>query len=515
MSATLELETTSEIETTTLEIETTSEIEITSFMNTPIWDGKMLLGDWITGSGGVADVTDKATGEVLAHVAVASAEDVHQACNAAAEAAPAWAATPAAERATIVRRAGQLLLEHKDEAIYWLVRESGSTRFKAEFEVQNTAVHFENSAAFALKPVRTVVSKTEDKISYYDRVPLGVVGVIGPFNFPLILGLRSVSAAIATGNTVVLKPSLNTAVSGGILIARLFEEAGLPKGVLSVLPGEGPAGAVLSENPNVNMVAFTGSTNVGKKIGASAGAALKRVSLELGGKNPFIVLPEADLELAARAGAFGTFFHQGQICMATGLHLVHESLVDAYAKRVAELGSELKVGDPWKEQVALGPIINEKQVGNIDRIVKETVAAGAELLEGGTRDGLFYRPTVLKNVPKDSPAFKEEIFGPVATIIPFKTEEEALAIANGTGFGLSSAVFGELNHAKAVGARIDAGMVHINDQTVMEDARVPFGGSHGSGNPTHIGGESDLEEYTTFRWTTETCKPQPYILPNM
>lgn len=491
------------------------EKETSTLMNPSVWDGKMLSGDWIAGSGGVAEVTDKATGEVLAHVAVATAEDVQKACKGAAESAPMWANMPPTKRAAIVRRAGQLLLQRKDEAVYWLVRESGSTKFKAEGEVLATAAHFENSATFALKSVRTVVSETDDMISYYDRVPLGLVGVIGPFNYPLILGLRSVSAALATGNSVVLKPSLNTAVSGGILIARLFEEAGLPKGVLHVLPGEGPAGAALTENPNVKMVAFTGSTGVGKMIGASTGAALKRASLELGGKNPFIVLPDADLELAARAGTFGNFLHQGQICMAIGLHLVHESLVDAYAKRVAELSSELKVGDPWKEEVALGPIINEKQARHIDRIVKETVAAGAELVEGGTRDGLFYRPTVLKNVPKDSPAFKEEVFGPVAAIIPFKTEEEALAIANGTGFGLSSAVFGELNHAKAVGARIDAGMVHINDQTVLADARAPFGGTNQSGNPTRIGGVSDLEEYTTFRWTTETRKPQPYVLPAM
>ena len=490
-------------------------LETTVLMDTTVWDGKMLSGDWIAGSGGLADVTDKATGEVLAKVAVASAEDVHRACDAAAAAAPAWAATSAEKRAAIVRRAGRLLAEHADEAIYWLVRESGSTKFKAGFEVQMTCAHFENSAAYGLKPTRTVVSKDENMISYYDRVPLGLVGVIGPFNFPLILGLRSVSAALATGNTVVLKPSLNTAVSGGILIARLFEEAGLPKDVLHVLPGEGPAGSVLTENDHVRMVAFTGSTNVGKKIGAAAGAALKRVSLELGGKNPFIVLPDADLELAARAGAFGTFLHQGQICMTIGLHLVHESMVDRYAERVAQLGRELKVGDPWKQQVALGPLINEKQAANVERIVKGTIEAGAELVEGGTRDGLFFRPTVLKNVPKGSPAFKEEIFGPVATIVSYKTEDEALAIANSTGYGLSSAVFGELNHAKSVGTRIDAGMVHVNDQTVMEDARAPFGGTHQSGNPTRIGGESDLEEYTTFRWTTETRKPQPYALPNM
>lgn len=491
------------------------EEKVEGFMDVHLWENKLFLGGWTAGSGNVADVTDKATGEVLAHVAVATAEEMNRACDAAHAAAPAWAATSASERAAIVARAGELLLQYQNEALYWLVRESGSTRFKAGFEIQNTAAHFVNSAMFANRPSRTIVTDTDELLSYYERVPLGVVGVIGPFNFPFILGLRSVSAALATGNTVVLKPSLNTAISGGYLIARLFEEAGLPKDVLHVLPGDGPAGAALVENSKVAMIAFTGSTSVGKQIGASAGASLKRVSLELGGKNPYIVLNDADLEMAARAGAFGTFLHQGQICMTVGLHVVHESLVDAYAARVAELGAELKVGDPWQEQVALGPIINQKQLANIDRIVHETIAAGAELIEGGTHSGLFYRPTVLKNVPKDSPAFKEEIFGPVATIVSFRTEEEALAMANGTGFGLTAAVFGELSHAKHVGAQIDAGMIHINDQTVMEDARVPFGGTKQSGNPTRIGGEADLEEYTTFRWTTETRKPNAYAVPNM
>jgi benzaldehyde dehydrogenase (NAD) len=252
-----------------------------------------------------------------------------------------------------------------------------------------------------------------------------------------------------------------------------------------------------------------------KRIGATAGASLKRVSLELGGKNPFIVLEGTDLELSARAGAFGTFLHQGQICMTTGLHLVHESIADAYADRVASLARELKVGDPWTQAVALGPIIDEKQRDNVMRIIRETLDCGATLVEGGTHEGLFVRPTVLKNVPRKPPAFREEIFGPVAVIVAYRSEEEALEIANGTGFGLTAAVYGPEEAARGVAARIVSGMVHINDQTVMEDARVPFGGTHQSGNSSRIGGPSDLEEYSTFRWTTETRRPQSYALPNL
>ena len=222
----------------------------------------MFLGEWKESKNGVADVTDKATGEVLAHIANASAEEVDEACL-ASEAFPAWAVRPAEERAAIVRKAGDLVEAHKDEVVYWTVRESGSTKYKSVFEADAARDHFYNSANAALEVKRTILSDGPDGTSYYDRVPLGVVGVIGPFNFPFVLGMRSVAAAIATGNTVVLKPSLNTAVSGGILIARLFEEAGLPKGVLHVLPGDGPAGAALSENPRVAMIAFTGSTAPG------------------------------------------------------------------------------------------------------------------------------------------------------------------------------------------------------------------------------------------------------------
>lgn len=484
-------------------------------MEPSLWDGKVYLNTWSKGQAGTATVTDKATGHEIGVVGVASVQDIDAACKAAEAAAPAWAAVAPERRAEIIRRAGGLLEQYKDEALYWLVRESGSTRFKANIDLQLAIGHFYNSADVALKPTRTVVIDSSEMLSYYDRVPLGVVGIIGPFNFPLVLDARSLTAALAMGNTVVLKPSLNTAVSGGLIIARIFEEAGLPQGVLHVLPGEGETGAALVQHPSVAMIAFTGSTEVGKRIGAAAGASLKRVSLELGGKNPFIVLEGADVELAARAGAFGTFLHQGQICMTTGLHLVHESIADAYADRVASLARELKVGDPWTEAVALGPIINEKQRDNVMRIIRETLDCGAKLVEGGTNEGLFVRPTVLKNVPRESPAFREEIFGPVAVIVAYRSEEEALELANGTGFGLTAAVYGPEETARGIAARIVSGMVHINDQTVMEDARVPFGGTHQSGNSSRIGGPSDLEEYSTFRWTTETRKPHPYALPNL
>src|SRR5262249_17233172 len=248
------------------------------------------------------------------------------------------------------------------------------------------------------------------------RVPLGVVGVIAPWNFPQILSVRAVAPALALGNAVILKPDLQTAVSGGVLIARLFEAAGLPDGVLHVLPGGAEPGAALAEDPNVAMISFTGSTAVGREVGATAGRTLKRVSLELGGNNALIVLDDADIEVASSAGAWSAFLHQGQVCMTAGRHIVHEAVADKYLDQLAKRAGNLPVGNPYTEEVALGPLINARQVANVDRIVNDTVSAGAEIRAGGSHEGLFYSPTVLAGVTPAMAAFREEIFGPVAPV---------------------------------------------------------------------------------------------------
>ena len=407
-------------------------------------------------------------------------------------------------RAAILRRAGEILDQYSEEVVYWLIRESGSPRLKAIREVRAAKEYLYHAADLAVHPTMKVLKNDDDMLSSIERVPLGVVGVIAPFNFPLALALRSIAAALAMGNSVVLKPSLNTAVSGGVVIARVLEEACLPEGVLQVLPGGDEAGAALTDDPHVSMITFTGSTAVGRKIGMTAGSTLKRISLELGGKNPFV---------GARAGAFSTFFHQGQLCIAVGIHLVHETLIDRYAARVAELGKVIKVGNPYLDQVGLGPIISENQRDHVHSVVEEAIELGAELLEGGSFQGLFYRPTVLKNVPQNARAFKEEIFGPVAVIVSFKDESEAIRLANGTGYGLTASVFGELQRARKVGEQIETGMLHINDTTLIGDAKAPFGGVKGSGNFARIGGRASIEDYTTWRWTTETRQLTSYEIP--
>ena len=487
---------------------------IANLMSSSTWAGHMYAGGWRKSQNGVANITDKATDEILATVANASIDDVRDACAAAVTAGQKWAAVPAKDRAAIMSRAGEILDSSKDEISYWIVREAGSSRFKAQREVQTSKDCLDHAAAVASIPLREVLRDDAGMLSYTERIPLGVVGIIGPLNFPLSLGLRMVAPALAMGNAVVLKPSLNTAVSGGILVARIFEEAGLPEGVLQVLPAGDEAGVALVEDPNVSMIAFTGSTAVGRRIGAAAGAMLKRTSLELGGKNPFIVLPDADVEAAARAGTFSAFLNQGQVCVAAGIHFVHETQFDRYAARVAQLAKTIKVGDPFLEQVGLGPLISEKQRDRVHAIVQEAIHAGAELLEGGSFTGKFYRPTVLTKVSQTSRAFKEEIFGPVAVIVSFKEESEAIKLANKNEYGLAASIFGEEEHARKVGKQIETGILHINDTTVMNDVKARFGGIKASGNLSRFGGNSDVEEYTTWQWITETYRPVNYEIPH-
>jgi benzaldehyde dehydrogenase (NAD) len=476
------------------------------------WQNNIFSDGWHHGSGGSSEVTDKATGASLGKLGLASAADIASAAASAAAHQPAWAALSRAERGAILGRARALLAEHTDEFVWWMVRETGSSTPKAQFEVGATLGKFDKIMGELETSVFSETIVDEDGFkSVAERVPLGVVGVIGPFNFPLYLCLRGVIPALAFGNTVVLKPDQQTSVTCGILVARLFAEAGLPAGVLHVLPGGADAGKALVTDPHVGMIAFTGSSAAGRNIGAVAGGLLKRVSLELGGNSPFIVLEDADVDAAANNGAWASFLHQGQICMAASRHLVHESIAEKYAVALAEHARNLPVGDPATGQVALGPLINSTQLARVDRIVQETVTAGATLAAGGTHEGNFYKPTVLTGVTPKMAAFAEEIFGPVAPITTFKTDEEAIELANATEYGLSSAVHSRsLPRARAVAKRLKTGMVHINDQTVNDDPRAPFGGVGASGNGSRQGGHASLDEYTQWRWSTERQTPIAY-----
>jgi benzaldehyde dehydrogenase (NAD) len=352
----------------------------------------------------------------------------------------------------------------------------------------------------------------QPRLSMARRVPAGVVGVVSPFNVPIILGIRSVAPALALGNAVILKPDPRTSVTGGVTIARVFEEAGLPPGVLQMLPGGVDVGEALITHPLVRVISFTGSTNAGRRVGELAGKHLKRVHLELGGNSAMIVLDDADVDQAVSLAAFGTFFHQGEICMTTGRHLVHERLYGDFVERLAAKASNLPVGDPATEQVALGPLIDERQRDKVHGLVTASVDAGATVAAGGSYDQLFYKPTVLADVPTTAPAFVEEVFGPVAPVVKFADAEEAVRIAAATDYGLSlGIVTRDVMKGLALADRLPTGIVHINDQTVSDEANIPFGGVGASGTGSRFGGApANVDAFTETRWVTVRSEPPEY-----
>lgn len=482
-----------------------------ALLDEALWTGKIHLDGWRPGNGGTTKITNPSTGEQIAEIGLADPDDVYAAARAAAAAQKSWAATAPSERAEILRRAGEKFREHADELIGWGLREAGSIPDKAAMEVFGSATECFEASALPTHPHGEYLPSDNGHWSIARRLPAGVVSVIAPFNFPLLLAMRSVAPALALGNAVLLKPDPRTTVIGGVAVARIFEEAGLPTGVLQVLPGGGDVGAATVDAPEVRVVSFTGSTAAGRHVGKAGAEHLKRTHLELGGNNAMIVLPGADVDLAAGVGAMGSFFHQGQICMTTGLVIAHEKIVDALTEKLVAKAKHLPVGDPTSGQVALGPVISRSQVDRIHAIVKDTVAAGAKLSAGGTFDGPFYRPTVLSGVQPGMRAFDEEVFGPVAAIAPFATDDEAVALANSNEYGLSAGVFSQsVGRALALGNRLRTGLLHINDQTVADEPHIPFGGTGASGNGTRIGGPANWEEFTNWQWVTIKDKPNPY-----
>ena len=309
----------------------------------------------------------------------------------------------------------------------------------------------------------------------------------------------------------MLKPDPQTPVSGGYVLARVFEEAGLPRGVFSVIPGGAEVGEALVTAPFVRLVTFTGSSAVGRRVGELAGRNLKKVSLELGGNSPMLILDDCDLDAAASAGAWGSFLHQGQVCMATSRHIVLRKVADAYLEKLAAHAAALPVGDPYRSQVAIGPLISEKQLNRVDGIVKDSVSAGAKLVTGGTHDGLFYKPTVLGNVAVETRAFQEEIFGPVAPVTIAEDDDNAIELANSTAYGLAAAVqTGSVDRGMRVARRLKAGMVHVNDQTIGDAPGIPMGGMGQSGNGARFGSTTNLDEFTEWQWVTVSGTPARY-----
>jgi benzaldehyde dehydrogenase (NAD) len=480
-------------------------LDIMTLLDSSSWEGRIFSGEWISGSGEEYEAVEPATGRTLARLGSATAADVDKAAERAAAAQREWAARPYSDRAAVLRRAARLFEEHQQEIETWLMRESGAIRPFAALQVTSGgAEECYEAAALAGAPYGELLRSGQERLSFSRRIPVGVVGAIAPFNVPVILAMRAVAPALALGNAVVLKPDPRTAVSGGVVFARVFEEAGLPSGLLHVLPGGADAGAAVVEHPKIPVIAFTGSTRAGRAIGVAAARHLKRVHLELGGNSALVVMDDVDLEAAVSVGAWGSFVHAGQICMASSRHLVHASVADEYTAMLAQHAEALPVGDPVGENVALGPVIDAGQRDQVHGIVTDSIGAGARLAAGGTYENLFYRPTVLADVPLTAPAYAQEIFGPVAPVVAFRDLDEAARLASGTEYGLSLGILTrDVMKGLALAERVPSGLVHINDQTVNDEPLIPFGGVGDSGNGSrHGGAAANLEAFTEQQWVT-------------
>ncbi|MGV2984317.1 aldehyde dehydrogenase family protein [Microbacterium sp. AGC85] len=473
-----------------------------TFFETATWQGRYFDGEWTLGSS-TADVRSPSTGEILASYGVASTADLDDTVTKAVEAQREWAAKPAEERSAILRRAGDVIDRNSSVLAEWLITEAGSGQGKAGFEAGLVAAEFYLASATAMMPYGQLLRSAKPRLSMSRRRPVGVVGIISPFNFPGILSARSIAPALALGNAVILKPDPRTAVSGGLFFAAALEEAGVPAGVFSVLPGGVEVGSALVDHPVIPVISFTGSTEAGRIIGRRGGELLKRVHLELGGNNALVVMDGVDVAAAASAGAWGSFLHQGQICMTTGRHLVHTNVYDEYVSILAEKARALPAGDP-STGVPLGPIIDERQRDKVHAIVTESIDAGARLVAGGEYDRLFYQATVLADVTSDHAAFQREIFGPVAPVTRFSSIDELVELVTSSEYGLSLGILApDAMRAFELSERLPSGIVHINDQTVDDEAQAPFGGVGYSGTGARFGGhEANIEAFTETQWVT-------------
>ena len=463
-------------------------------------------------AGAIIPVRDKASGEIFAVAGLATEADVDEAVATARAAQVAWSERTYADRAAVLRGAAAALSERAKQFRDLIVRETGCIGGKADYEIGAATSELMEAAGLASHATGEVLpSGHAGRFSLSERIPVGLVGAITPWNFPLVLGMRVIAPALALGNAVVLKPSPETPVSGGLAIAALFEAAGLPAGVFQVLPGDVEAGERLVSHPDVAMIHFTGSTSVGRRIAQAAAGQLKKVSLELGGNNALLVLDDADIDQATMIGAWSAFHYQGQTCLTAGRHIVHRAVADAYLSGLAARAEAITVGNTVTEEVGLGPMINTRQLERGREMLSEAVGAGARVVAGGTTDGPYFRPTVVADVSRSSRLWTEEIFAPIAPVLVVDDDDTAVQIANDTPYGLVDSVLtADLARGMRVARQLRAGMVHVNDATPQDEALAPFGGMGASGLGGRSGGEANLEEFTQRRWLTVAPGPVHY-----
>jgi aldehyde dehydrogenase (NAD+) len=460
-------------------------------------------GEWRQGTGSW-DIIDfnPYNGEKLASITIATVDEVDEAYLAARRAQKEWAATNPYARRAVFEETLRLIEEREAEITEVIIAELGGTHLKAGFELHLAKEFLRESIQLSLRPEGKILpSPIDGKENRLYRVPVGVVGVISPFNFPFLLSLKSVAPALALGNGVVLKPHQNTPIVGGSLVAKIFEDAGLPGGLLNVVITDiAEIGDAFIEHPVPKVISFTGSDKVGRHVATVCASHFKSVVLELGGNSALVVLDDADIDYAVDAAVFSRYVHQGQVCMAANRVLVDRSIADEFTEKFVAKVKTLKVGDPSDPQTIIGPVINSSQADSLTGAVDQAIAEGATaLVRGATTDNLV-EPTVLTDLPADSAILQQEIFGPVALLVPFDGEEEAVRIVNDTPYGLSGAVHtADVERGVAFAKQIDTGMFHVNDGTVHDEPLVPFGGEKHSGIG-RLNGETTVDAFTTQKW---------------
>jgi acyl-CoA reductase-like NAD-dependent aldehyde dehydrogenase len=448
------------------------------------------------------------TGQAYAEVAAAGSEDVRRAVDAASDAFEAWAATPPTVRGRIFTRAAEILESHRSDAVTLMAEETGGVNGWAQFNVGLAADIFRSAAAATAAPRGDVLATDMPGVySLAVREPHGVVAAISPWNAPLILGTRAVAIPLAVGNTVVLKPSEDAPLACGLFIADVLMEAGIPDGVINVITSareDGPAVVEsLISDERVRCVNFTGSTNVGRRIGVLAAENLKPAILELGGKNSIVVLKDADIDHAVNASVFGSFMHAGQICMSVDRIVIDKSIADEFTEKFAARAASLPAGDPKDPSTVIGPAINEASTKRQYALIDDATAKGATVLAGGERMSNGIVPaTVLGDVTDDMDIYAKEIFGAITTIFPVDGTDAAVEFANNTRYGLTAGVITE-NAAEGmkVAQRLKTGIVHVNDQPIADEPMAPFGGVGDSGYG-RFGGQAGINSFTTTRWVT-------------
>src|SRR6478609_3036086 len=454
--------------------------------------------------GATFDVLDPATGQVLATVASGTVDDAIACVDAAAAAAGGWAATPPRQRSDILRRAYELMVERADILARLIVAENGKALADARGEVLYSAEFFRWYAEEAVRirgDIQTAPGGANKIIVIHQ--PVGVAVLVTPWNFPLAMAARKIGPALAAGCTTILKPASETPLTA-LAIAALMEEAGLPAGVVNVLPSRqsGKVVSAMLADPRVRKLSFTGSTEVGRTLLREASDKIVNASMELGGNAPFIVFADADLDAAVDGAMIAKMRNAGEACTAANRFYIESSVAQEFSRRLAERMAVLTVGPGIDPETEVGPLVNAETVDKVDRLVQGATAAGASIVVGGNRPeraGFFYEPTVLVNVAPDSPILVDEIFGPVAPIVTFESEDEAVERANDTPYGLVSYVYtGDLARGLRVGARLESGMVGLN-RGLVSDPAAPFGGVKQSGIGRE-GGHEGMLDYTESKY---------------